>query len=160
MRSLRNSTGEVRVEVALEDFQKDVERLKDRYTDDYSASAEVQAVLVRGNAIDRMMKSQPSDIKGANDWDQLARQLRALARAYRSTFPLPDGAPVRRINDAEAAASTASLIAQAEQLKRVVNSDNTLAKADKEFREERCRRGDRAGQGAAFAVEGFKAGDR
>jgi hypothetical protein len=129
---VRNSTGEVRVETALEDFQKEVERLKERYTDEYSASAEVQALLVRANAIDRLMKSQPSDIKGANDWDQLAKQLRALAGAYRTTFPLPDGAPVRRINDAEAAASASTLISQAEQLKRVVNSDSTLAKADKE----------------------------
>jgi hypothetical protein len=128
----RSSTAEIDVESLLEDFQRDVEKLKDRYTENYSASAEVQAVLVRANGIGRMMKSQPSDIKGANDWDQLAKQLRALAAAYRTTFPLPEGAPVRRINDAEAAASAAAIISQAEQVKQAVNSDKTLAKPDKE----------------------------
>jgi len=129
---VRSSTGEVHVHSMLEDFQHDVEKLKDRYTENYAASAEVQAVLVRANAIDRMMKSQPSDIDGANDWDQVTKQLRALAAAYRTTFPLPEGAPVRRINDAEAAVSAAAVISQAEQVKQAANSDKTLAKPDKE----------------------------
>lgn len=129
---IRNSTGEIHVESMLEDFQRDVEKLKDRFGEKYSASAEVQAVLVRANAIDRMMKSQPSDLKGMSDWDQVTKQLRALAAAYRTTFPMPDGAPVRRINDAEAAASAAAVISQAEQLEDAANSDKTLAKSDKE----------------------------
>ena len=83
---IRSSTGEIDVHALLEDFQRDVEKLKDRYTENYAASAEVQAVLVRANGIDMMMKSQASDIKGANDWDQLKKQLRALAVAYRTHF--------------------------------------------------------------------------
>jgi high-affinity Fe2+/Pb2+ permease len=39
---------------------------------------------------------------------------------------------VRRINDAEAAASAAAIISQADQVKRAANSDKTLAKPDKE----------------------------
>jgi len=129
---IRSSTGEIDVHALLEDFQRDVEKLKDRYTENYAASAEVQAVLVRANGIDMMMKSQASDIKGANDWDQLKKQLRALAVAYRTAFPLPEGAPVRRINDDEAAASAAAIIRQAELINKAANSDKTLAKPDKE----------------------------
>jgi hypothetical protein len=129
---IRSSTGEIHVRSILEDFQRDVEKLKDRYSEAYSASAEVQAVLVRANAIDTMMKSQPSDTTGLNDWDQVTKQLRALAAAYRTTFPLPEGAPVRRINDTEAATTAGTLIGQAEQVKKAANSDKTLAKPEKE----------------------------
>jgi hypothetical protein len=130
---LRSSTGEVNVHALLDDFQKDVEKLKSRYSESYAASAEVQAVLARANGIDMMMKSQAPDLKGANDWDQLTKQLRALAAAYRTAFPLPDGKPVRRINDNEAAASAAALISQAELIDKAANSDKTLAKPDKEI---------------------------
>jgi hypothetical protein len=129
---IRNSSGEINVHALLEDFQRDVEKLKDRYTDNYAASAEVQAVLVRANGIDMLMKSQAADIKGANDWDQLAKELRALADAYRTAFPLPEGAPVRRISDHEAAASAAAIVSQAEQIKQSASSDKTLAKPDKD----------------------------
>src|SRR4051794_18229214 len=42
---IRSSTSEIHVDSLLEDFQRDVEKLKDRYNETYAASAEVQAVL-------------------------------------------------------------------------------------------------------------------
>jgi hypothetical protein len=78
-----------------------------------------------------MMKAQPTAIKGASEWDQLAAQLRRLAGVYRTDFPLPQGAAVRRINDAEAAATAETIARQAEQIKRAVDADKTMPKQDK-----------------------------
>src|SRR5690242_7550886 len=49
---VRSATGEVKVSASLDDFQEGVERLKSRFTDDYAASAEVQAVLRRAKSLD------------------------------------------------------------------------------------------------------------
>ena len=58
--------------------------------------------------------------------------LKRLADAYGTTFPLPGGATVRRINDKEAADSAGAVVTQAEQVKRAVDADKTLAKPEKE----------------------------
>jgi hypothetical protein len=129
---VRSATGEVDVKATLDDFQREVEKLKSRFSDRYAASAEVETVLRRGTALDTMMKAQPTGIKGASEWDHLAAQLRRLAGVYRTDFPPPQGAAVRRINDAEAASTAEAIARQAEQIKRVVNADRTLAKPDKE----------------------------
>jgi hypothetical protein len=129
---IRSATGEVQVKGALEDFQKEVATLKSRFTDSYAASSEVETLLRRGNALDAMVKGQPTGLKGASEWDQVAAELKRLAAAYRTEFPLPEGAAVRRINDAEAAAFAAAIATQAEQVKRAVNADKTMAKPDKQ----------------------------
>jgi hypothetical protein len=128
---VRTTSGEVQVRPALEDFQKEVENLKSRFTDEYAASGEVAVVLRRGNAIDRLMKAQPSGTKGSNEWDRLSGELTKLAAAYRTTFPLAEGASVRRINDREASAMAAQVIERADEIERAVKADKTMAKPDK-----------------------------
>jgi hypothetical protein len=128
---VRTASGEVQVRPALEDFQKEVENLKARFTGEYAASSEVAIVLRRGNAIDRLMKSQPTGTKGSSEWDRLARELGTLAAVYRTTFPLPEGAAVRRINDKEASAMAAEVGVRADEIERAVKADKTLDKPAK-----------------------------
>jgi hypothetical protein len=129
---VRSETGEVNVSASLDDFQEGLERLKSRFTDNYAASAEVEAVLRRGKKIDEMMKAQPAGLKGASEWGRLTTELQQLAAAYGANFPLPEGAPVRRFNDAEVAASVGAVATQAEQIKSAANADKTMAKPDKQ----------------------------
>lgn len=129
---VRSPTGELNVSAALGDFQQEVGKLKSRYSDKYAASAEVEAVLRRAMALDAMMKAQPSGIKGASEWERLRSDLKRLAGAYGTDFPLTEGAVVRRISDGEAAAAAKQIATQAEQLKNVVNADRTLPKAEKD----------------------------
>jgi hypothetical protein len=128
---IRSATGEIDVNARLDDFQQELEKLKSRFNDNYAASAEVQTVLRRGADVDAMMKAQPTGIKGASEWDALAGQLRRLAAAYATEFPVPEGAAVRRINDNEAAATADAIASQAEQIKKAVNADKAMSKPDK-----------------------------
>lgn len=99
--TIRGATTEVNVQNYLNDFDTEIDRLRDRFKPKYSASAEVQGVLRTANGIERFVKSQPPSFKGRSEWDVAAASLNQLAGAYAATFPLPDNAAVRRINDAE-----------------------------------------------------------
>jgi hypothetical protein len=129
---VRSAKGEVQVTSALDDFQRDLDNLKGRFSNDYAASAEAQTVLRRANLLQEIMAAQPAGIKGASEWDKLRGELRKLAAAYAAEFPLPEGAVARRINDQEAAGAVAMLIEQAELFKDAVGADKVLAKADKD----------------------------
>jgi hypothetical protein len=118
---VRGATTEVNVSRFLDDLQENVGRLKDRFKPDYAASAEVAAVLRQGTSIGQFMKQQPSDLKGASEWDRLASNLGRLAAAYGATFPLDADASVRRVSDGEAAALAKQIQEQAEGLKDAVN---------------------------------------
>ena len=130
--TLRGERGEVNVEKYLDDLQENVKRLKDRFTENYAASKEVEAVLRQGSDIDTYMKAQPNDLKGQSEWDRMAQQLGRLADAYGATFPLPAGAAVRRINDKEAAETAEQVVKAADQLKKQINNDASLTKAAKD----------------------------
>ena len=93
----------MKVSGALQDYQDNTQKLKDRFTPDYSASAEVMTVLKQSTAIDTFMQGASSAMKGRNEWDRQTTYLKQLAAAYGTTFPLPDGAAVRRMNDKETA---------------------------------------------------------
>lgn len=130
--TIRNATGERSVSGALQDFQDSTKKLKDRFTDDYSASAEVEVVLKQGTAIDTFMKANPGVTKGRSEWDHLAATLKSLAGVYATTFPLPEGATVRRMNDKETAAAAEALKDSADQYRKQIDQDKTLAKTDQE----------------------------
>jgi len=78
------------------------------------------------------MKGPSSPTKGRNECDRQVVNLKQLADIYGATFPLPDGAAVRRMNDKEAAGAAAAVAAQADQVKRAADADKTLAKPDKQ----------------------------
>ena len=130
--TLRGPSGEVKVSGALQDYQDNTQKLKDRFTPDYSASAEVMTVLKQSTAIDTFMQGAPSDMKGRNEWDRQTTYLKQLAASYGTTFPLPDGAPVRRMNDKETAGTAEAIASAAGRFKSDLDKATTLAKPDKD----------------------------
>ena len=130
--TLRGPNGETKVAGALQDYQDNTKKLKDRFTADYSASAEVATVLKQSTAIDTFMQGSPSVMKGRSEWDRQTANLKHLAAAYGTTFPLPDGATVRRMNDKETAAAAGAIATAADRFKSDLDKAKTLAKADKD----------------------------
>jgi len=126
----RSPNGEVDVHQFLEDFGDQIDRLKDRFKDDYSASTEARVVLQQATSIDRFVHSQPPGTKGESEWTRLADHLKALAATYGTTFPLPTDAPVRRLNDKEVETAADGLERGAEQLGKAIES---AMKNDKSF---------------------------
>ena len=66
--------------------------MKDRFTPQYAASAEVTAVLRQGTDIQRYMSTQPPDFDGASEWNRLSASLGQLAAVYGAPWPLTEGA--------------------------------------------------------------------
>jgi hypothetical protein len=128
---VRGPRGEASVNKYLDDFQREVGQAKDRFKPEYAASTEVRAVLSRGSEIDAFIKGQPASFKGASEWDRLLVELRRLAGIYGASFPLPQDAAVRRINDRETAATAEQLAAQADLLKKAVGNDKALTSAER-----------------------------
>ena len=127
--TITNANGETKVAVALQDYQDSTQKLKNRFTADYSAGAEVTTVLKQSTSIDAFMQRSANTMKGRSEWDRLAAQLKRLAEAYGAAFPLPDGATARRMNDKEAAGAAAAIAAAGDRLK---NDFDKLAKPDKD----------------------------
>ena len=98
---VRGPTAEVDVDNYLKDFDTSLERLRDRFKKDYSASAEALAVLNQAGGIQRFIDSQPPTLKGRSEWDVAKASLNQLAWAYNTMFPPPPNASARRINDTE-----------------------------------------------------------
>jgi hypothetical protein len=130
--TLRGPSGETKVAGALQDYQDNTQKLKDRFTQDYAASAEVATLLKQSTAIETFMQSAPSDVKGRSEWDRQTANLKRLADAYGTTFPLPDGATVRRMNDKETAAAATAIATAADRFKSDVDKASALAKPDKD----------------------------
>jgi hypothetical protein len=130
--TLRGPNGETKVAGALQDYQDNTQKLKDRFTSDYSASAEVATVLKQSTAIDTFMQGSPSAMKGRTEWDRQATNLKHLAESYGTTFPLPDGATVRRMNDKETAATATAVATAASRFKSDLDKASTLAKPDRD----------------------------
>ena len=130
--TLRTGTVETKVAGALQDYQDSVKKLKDRFTSSYSASAEVTTVLKQSNSIDTFMKGQPLSMKGRSEWDRQSANLKQLAEAYGTTFPMPDGAPVRRMNDKEVSAAAAEVASAANRFKDDLGKVTTLPKPDRD----------------------------
>jgi hypothetical protein len=131
---LRNETTDIKVSAVLQDYQDNIKKLKERFTAEYSASAEVQVVLTQANNIDNFIKTSTAVTKGRSEWDREAVSLKRLAAAYGTTFPMPRGAAVRRMNDKEAAESAGAIADAADRVKDDVEKvpDSALPKADKD----------------------------
>ena len=63
--TLRGPNGEVKVAGALQDYQDNTKKLKDRFTSTYSASAEVATVLKQSTAIDTFMQGAAERDEGS-----------------------------------------------------------------------------------------------
>jgi hypothetical protein len=133
---LRGPGGEVNVERYLDDLQENVGKLKDRFSDQYAASAEATVVLRQGSDIQRYMATQPPNFDGASEWNRLAASLGELAAAYGTTLPLADGHQARRMNDREVRKVADDLAKSADRFKKDLDSslkkDQTVDKAARE----------------------------
>jgi hypothetical protein len=130
---LRTATAEVKVSAALQDYQDNVKKLKERFTPDYSASAEVATVLKQAAAFDKFMRESPTVTKGRSEWDREAASLMRLAAAYGTTFPMPEEAIVRRMNDKEVAGAANDIAQAANRIKSEFDKvpDTALPKPEK-----------------------------
>jgi hypothetical protein len=126
--TLRGPAGETKVSGALQDYQDNVKKLQERFKSDYAASAEVATVLKQSTQIDTFMKSSVSGMKGRSEWDRQVVNLKRLAVSYGTTFPLPDGAAVRRMNDQETAAVAESIGTAAGRFKDDIGKADSLPK--------------------------------
>jgi len=129
---LRGPNGETDVSKYLDDYKDNVHKVKDRFSDDYSASTELQTVLSQATRIDTYMKNSAPTVKGRSEWDREAASLKSLAEAYGTTFPMPDGAPVRRMNDKETSESAQALADAADKFKDNIDKNSTISKADRD----------------------------
>ena len=104
---IKGSGGEVNANEFLDDFEDQVQRARDRFKDDYSASSEVLTILQYGVRLQGWVAMQPAGFPGTKTWGVLDSDLRRLATAYNTTFPKPGQqglgtvAQARRINDDE-----------------------------------------------------------
>ena len=130
--TLRGPAGETKVEGALQDYQDSTKKLQSRFNADYSASAEVATVLKQSTSIDTFMRGSSSPTKGRSEWDRQVLNLKRLAEAYGTTFPLSEGATVRRMNDKETVAAAESVATAADHLKDDIGKASTIAKPDRE----------------------------
>jgi hypothetical protein len=133
---IRGPGGEVNVERYLDDLQENVNKLKERYTNQYAASAEATTVLRQGSDIQGYMATLPPNFDGASEWNRLSGSLRNLAAAYTTTFPIPAGQQARRMNDTEVKKAAEELGKSADRYKKELDSslkkDKTIDKATRE----------------------------
>jgi hypothetical protein len=130
--TLKGPNGEIMVSAVLQDYQDNTKKLQSRFTPDYAAGPEALAVLKQSTSINTFMKSAPATMKGRPEWERQVASLERLAAAYGTTFPLPDGAAVNRINDKEPIAAAAAIASAGNQFKSEIGKSKTLAKPDKE----------------------------
>jgi hypothetical protein len=128
---IRSSKGEANVRQYLEDYQETVKNLKDRFTSQYSGSAEAQIVFQQATSMHRFLEGYDKQIKGRSEFDHLATQLGKLAGAYGVSFPLTEGATARRYNDDEVAGMAEVVAKDAEQLKKAIDKDAGIPKGDR-----------------------------
>lgn len=157
---LRGAKGEVNVKNFLNDFQESIDRLKDRLKPEYAASAEAGTVLRQASQISNFFQQQPAGTRGESEWNRLASDLKALATAYGTEFPLSENAVVRRIGDRELAASADDVAKAADKVKQTL--DNELKKdktIDKTQRETIVGQADQLAKDAKLLRDRVKDGD-
>ena len=86
---LKNSTikgerGEVNTNEFFDDLQDQVQRARERFSSDYSASSEVLSLLQFATRLDAWASTQPAGFRGSREWGALATDFRRLAAAYNS----------------------------------------------------------------------------
>jgi hypothetical protein len=129
---MRSPTSEVNVSKYLDDFDKNIHTMKERFKGEYAASAEVQAVLRQASDIDAYVRTRAT-MKGGSEWNALAGQLDTLAKAYGTRFPIHENTPVRRLGDKEVAEAAEAIAHHASPLRDAIEKDTRFwSKADRE----------------------------
>jgi hypothetical protein len=133
---LRGPAGEVNVSQFLNDFQESIDRLEERIKPEYAASTEAATVLRQASGIDRFFRQQPPGTRGESEWNRLTTDLKTLAAAYGTDFPLPENASVRRVGDRELAGAVDEVAKAGDRLKKSLDTDlKKIPSIDKPTRE-------------------------
>lgn len=120
---VRGDSGEVDVKRFLNTFQQSIDKLEGSLKPGYAGSAEVGAVLRQGSALDRYFREKSGGMKGESEWNRLVSDLKTLAGAYGTDFPVGENASFRRLGDRELADAVKVLASSAEQLKKALDAD-------------------------------------
>jgi len=120
--------GEFSVKKMGEDYKKTIELAKERFTDSYSASTEVAAVLRDGVRPNNFVAKQGTNFKGASEWAAHFTQIKQLAAEYGAVFPPVEGQSVRRYTDKEVKLATDGVEQAA---KALANAFDNALKLDK-----------------------------
>ena len=103
--TIKTERGEVNANEFFDDLQDQVQRVRDRFSSNYSASSEVLSLLQFAARLDTWASRQPAGFRGSKEWGALATDFRRLSAAYNSGQLRPGqqalGAQARRVNDAE-----------------------------------------------------------
>jgi hypothetical protein len=140
---LRGPGLEVDVEHYLNDLQANVDRMRERFSSQYAASADVTTVLRQASDIQWFMSTQPPNYDGASEWNRLTSSLAQLAAVYATEFPLPTGGQARRMNDREVREAADEVGKDADRFKKDLDSSLKLdSKIDQVTREAAVRNAD------------------
>jgi hypothetical protein len=133
---IRGPGGEVNIERYLDDLQENVDKLKERFTPQYAASAEATTVLRQASDIQRYMSTLPPNFDGASEWNRLSASLGDLAANYGTTLPVPEGQQARRMNDSEVKKAAEAVAKSTDQFKKDLDAslkgDKTIDKSARE----------------------------
>jgi len=125
----------IRVKSFLEDFEKAIDGVKDRFKPDYAASPEVLALLRRGSDVELHNRRQGRT--PSSEWPALATKLGTLAAAYGVGWPVQSmNVQASRLNDGELAARVEQVAKGAKALQgeteKAARANKSIDKAARE----------------------------
>jgi hypothetical protein len=111
----------------LQDFEKEIDLVKDRFQPNSAATNEVLALLRRGGDVE--LRNRRQGLTPSSEWTALGSKLGALAAAYRVAWPVESmNVQAARLNDGE----LATRVEQMEKsVKQLLKDTEKAAKADK-----------------------------
>jgi hypothetical protein len=87
--TIKGARGEVNANEFFDDFEDQVQRARDRFKSDYSASSEVLSLLQYATRVQGWTATQPAGFPGSKQWGVLSNDFRRLAAAYNTGLPKP-----------------------------------------------------------------------
>jgi hypothetical protein len=124
--TFKGASGEFVVKKIDEDYRKVIDTARERFTDSYSASTEVTAILRDAVRTHTYVDQKGSGMKGASEWQAHTTVLGQLVREYGGIFPPAENQVLRRYNDKEVVAATTAIEQSSKQLASAI--ENALKK--------------------------------
>jgi uncharacterized phage infection (PIP) family protein YhgE len=124
---IKSAARTIDVSKFLDDFEKDIDLLKDRFKSTYAATDEVLAVLRRGSDVE--LRNRQQNLTPSSEWTAMGSKLGALAAAYGVPWPVENmNVQPGRLNDTELVTRLDQLEKSAKELR---NEADKAAKANK-----------------------------
>ena len=124
--TITSASGSVNVERFLDDFEHDIDAVKEHVGKSDSAGPEVTALLRRASDVERRYRANPSNT-GSAEWGALSAQFKQLADAYGTPWPLESTETrAARLSDKELGTHLSALEQNSKQAKK--EFDQALSK--------------------------------